>query len=448
MAFPTKDTFTFDFEAQTDYPNWTPAQTKEYMNARGEELRVALNAVASLLNSGELDSRYFTETELGAITGAGLIGATAPSGLTGTTVQALINALKTAIDATALGQIPDGSITAAKVAADVATQTELDDLAGAERTTETVKGNADTVATHLADYATDTGVANAYVIALNPAPVFYEIGKIYKFKATNANTGASTFAIGALTATAIRKNVSVALVAGDIPAGGIIPVVYDGTNFQLIPVVAPTISDASETVKGISELATPAEATTGTDTTRVITPAGLAAGRAWKKILVDNGTTIVDGTLTLASAATQVDFASLGLENYKYILLRMSVKSDQASGNYQLRTRFNDIATVSYIYKKISLINSTVMGSVSTGATFHESPVNILSTTFYESIMDITNIVGNTKYINERQNVSDDYIHLGEGYITSLTGAITKISVFPISGGFAIGSKFTLLGVK
>lgn len=93
-----------------------------------------------------------------------------------------------------------------------------------------------TVAAHLADYAQDTGVANAYKITLSPAPTSYEIGKIYKFKATNANTGASIFQIGALTATTIKKNVSQDLETGDIPAGAIIPVVYDGTYFQLIPV--------------------------------------------------------------------------------------------------------------------------------------------------------------------------------------------------------------------
>jgi len=66
MAFPTKDTFVFDFEAQPDYPDWTPTETKVNMNARGEELRVALNEIINKLNSGELDSRYYTEAEIDA----------------------------------------------------------------------------------------------------------------------------------------------------------------------------------------------------------------------------------------------------------------------------------------------------------------------------------------------------------------------------------------------
>lgn len=49
----------------------------------------------------------------------------------------------------------------------------------------------------------------------------------------NANTGASTINLNSLGAKAIKKNVSAALVLGDILAGGIYELVYDGTNFQI-----------------------------------------------------------------------------------------------------------------------------------------------------------------------------------------------------------------------
>ena len=73
------------------------------------------NALGTHKTSADHDGRYFTETELTATTGAGLVGATAPSGLTGTTVQALINALKTAIDGVVLSGIVDGSLTDIKL---------------------------------------------------------------------------------------------------------------------------------------------------------------------------------------------------------------------------------------------------------------------------------------------------------------------------------------------
>ena len=55
-----------------------------------------------------------------------------------------------------------------------------------------------------------------------------------RVKFTNANTGAATINLNGYGAVAIRKNVSTALVAADIIAGGIYELVYDGTNFQMI----------------------------------------------------------------------------------------------------------------------------------------------------------------------------------------------------------------------
>jgi microcystin-dependent protein len=54
------------------------------------------------------------------------------------------------------------------------------------------------------------------------------------FKAANANTGAATLNVDGLGAVAIKKNVNKDLSAGDIAAGQIIIVVYDGTYFQMI----------------------------------------------------------------------------------------------------------------------------------------------------------------------------------------------------------------------
>ena len=99
MPFVTKDTFTFNHAAQVDYPAWTPTQTKADLDARSEELRLALNVVVNALN---------------ATTAAGLVGAVAPTGLVGSDVQTILSALKTAIDGVALGGIPDSSLTDAK----------------------------------------------------------------------------------------------------------------------------------------------------------------------------------------------------------------------------------------------------------------------------------------------------------------------------------------------
>ncbi len=84
------------------------------------------------------------------------------------------------------------------------------------------------------DYAIDIGAANAYAISLTPALGNYIAGMPIWFKAANANTGAATLNINALGAKAIKKHGTINLAAGDIRAGAILGVMYDGENLQLI----------------------------------------------------------------------------------------------------------------------------------------------------------------------------------------------------------------------
>lgn len=75
------------------------------------------------------------------------------------------------------------------------------------------------------NYALDTGAANAYVVAINPAITVYTDGMTVRVKAVNTNTGASTLNAGG-GAVGLRNDVGAALVAGDVPAGGVFTAVY------------------------------------------------------------------------------------------------------------------------------------------------------------------------------------------------------------------------------
>lgn len=86
------------------------------------------------------------------------------------------------------------------------------------------------------NYADDTGSANAYAITLAPVPTAYTKGTQYRFKAANANTGASTLNVNGLGTKTIVKYAggpNTALVANDIRAGQMIICVYDGTYMQM-----------------------------------------------------------------------------------------------------------------------------------------------------------------------------------------------------------------------
>jgi hypothetical protein len=93
--------------------------------------------------------------------------------------------------------------------------------------------------------ATDTGTANAHVIALSPAITAYASGQKVTFKSGSASTTASTLNVNGLGTKAIKKLHDQDIASGDIESGSIVTVVYDGTNFQMTSQVAAAASSGA-----------------------------------------------------------------------------------------------------------------------------------------------------------------------------------------------------------
>lgn len=84
-------------------------------------------------------------------------------------------------------------------------------------------------------YAASSAGSDTYAVTLAPAPAAYTTGMKVRFKADVANTGPATLNVNALGAKSIVKNYNHPLFTGAIRANQIVEVVYDGTNFQLMP---------------------------------------------------------------------------------------------------------------------------------------------------------------------------------------------------------------------
>lgn len=89
-------------------------------------------------------------------------------------------------------------------------------------------------------YAADAGSDDTYVITLDPAPTSYTAGMVVHFKANTVNTGACTLNVNGLGAKTIVKEYNITLADGDIKAGQLVSVIYDGTNFQMLSPVGNT----------------------------------------------------------------------------------------------------------------------------------------------------------------------------------------------------------------
>lgn len=91
-------------------------------------------------------------------------------------------------------------------------------------------------------YGLTTNTSNAYSVNTSPAITTLATGQVYSIKFNAANTGAATLNVGASGATAIVDRGGGALVGGEIVANRTYPLVYNGTNFNLLVSIFPESS--------------------------------------------------------------------------------------------------------------------------------------------------------------------------------------------------------------
>lgn len=84
------------------------------------------------------------------------------------------------------------------------------------------------------NFAQDTGTANSYVMALTPPLTAHVEGMQLIFKASAANTGASTLTIDGLPPAEIVDMAGNPLAAGAIRQGGLVCVALDGSRYCMI----------------------------------------------------------------------------------------------------------------------------------------------------------------------------------------------------------------------
>ncbi len=114
------------------------------------------------------------------------------------------------------------------------------------------------------------GVADTYVIAVTPNITTLTAGMAYRVLIKNTNTGTSTLKVGGSDAKTINLAGAV-LTGGELIVDTVYLFVYNGDTdvYDLLL----TGHNATETTKGVAEIATSAEMNTGTNDTKMVTPA-------------------------------------------------------------------------------------------------------------------------------------------------------------------------------
>jgi len=243
-----------------DIPTWAPGLASEYLikitRTQGglstvpiEDLvQIAVATEYSWNKDGELDVKGATIADLTASRAMVTDGSKVlTSSATTSTELGYVNGVTSAIQT----QIDGKAANAGLSAASRAVVTDGSSLLGVATTTSTeigyVNGVTSAIQTQLDTkvqqtgaqiFAADAEASDTYVITLSPVPSSYTTGMVVNFSANTANTGACTINVNSLGAKSIKKLYNVDPEDGDIAAGQLVTLIYDGTNFQMQSQVA------------------------------------------------------------------------------------------------------------------------------------------------------------------------------------------------------------------
>lgn len=199
--------------------------------------------------------------------------------------------------------------------------------------------------------ATSAGTANAQTLTYTVAPSALVKGDTFSFTVGNGltNTGAVTLNINSLGATAVQC-LGVALVGGEMPAGAIVTVNYDGTHFQLTNVGGQLNGVALGTVNALGGGAFSATTSyTGGALTKGIVGvvgstsgyvSGQAAVAAFQKFSSDTSTSGVNQTLYVSNQSN-----ASGANVRATAIFGEAILTNPGSGNFNEGGRFHGIIT-------------------------------------------------------------------------------------------------------
>ena len=278
--------------------------------------------------------------------------------------------------------------------------------------------------TLLSDYVVDTGAADAYVITPVPAISAYATGQIFTFKAAHTNTTASTLNVNGKGVTAIKKrDGATALIAGDITAGQIIQVEYDGTNFQMINAEAFIDGRSSYLTKSV----TAAEA--------INAGSAVSAGYAVAGGLITTDT-VAEGSVTTSSNAGTFSFT---VGNHTNRILLVTLVSIAGSGT--------SISAVKYAGSNMTTLAAGVSTTYYSGYIMAPT-VGANNVTFTADSATVTYKYTVYSFYNASQSalVSGDHNEYTSTGATSASVAVTPSEPGCVVVGSILGNTVTATG--
>lgn len=202
---------------------------------------------------------------------------------------------------------------------------------------------------------------------LTPTLTAYAAGQKFSFVSAGANTGAVTINIDSLGAKSITKLGTTALVAGDIPAAGVlVHIEYDGTRFQMVNLAATYLAGS------IASATTAVTQTAGDNSTKVATTAYVddAAG----------GTQIQPISASVGSSALTISASLLSLEFRDTTLGSGTVTKVTGTPSNLVISSGSTLGTISAIQSYIAILAMNNAGTIELAAVNMSGGVDLSET--------------------------------------------------------------------
>ena len=255
-------------------------------------------------------------------------------------------------------------------------------------------------------YGVSAGSANTYTLTPNPTLTAYAAGVDLLVKINVANTGASTINVDSLGAKSIKKTDGTDPASGDLALNGIVELVYDGTNFQLVATGAAAASDLNWMSSSIT-----------TNTVRILEQHGVSAVHTTAGVVDEFESNTDAETIIGASASTN--------ETY------------DASSDFYQQTAGATSQTSDIPYTTESNYTQKEESGTST-ATISGDTVTLSSGTFGANVVGARFSVNN--FSNEAGIITrtdSTHVELESGHGLSASGASWKIRFIQFAGGVA-----------
>ena len=308
-------------------PAATNAAAGHATAAHIQAIEANTNKVTNATHSGEVTGATALTITTAAVTLAKMANMATDSFIGRTTVEAGVPEILSKADALAILNVADGAdVTStnetshADVLVDGDIASEATTIAGTSATSlVSPDGLAYALQRGTMNYVADAEVSDTYVATYVPAVAALVTGMVIHFKANTVNTGACTLNVNGLGAIAIKKRHDTDPANGDIEAGQIVTVVYDGTNFQMQSQVATgpagdVATDAIWAAKGDLAVGTGADTaailTAGIDGKYLKAASGEATGLIWA-VPAGGGDALVAQPLSQFAATTSLQLAGV-----------------------------------------------------------------------------------------------------------------------------------------